>query len=407
MAGILKTSVIILGSTGSIGKSALDVISRHPDKYEVCGLSANTSVDSLFQQCCEFIPQRVVMEDSDSALALRRKLKQAGISIDVGEGQSDLITMAKELGDCAICGIVGAAGLMSTIACVKAGKKVLIANKEPLVMLGAYIVKLAQQHGACLLPLDSEHNAIFQCLPQDSWMNSIQGKKYDGASRDTFPGVEKILLTGSGGPFRALPLDQFHQVTPEQACKHPNWKMGRKISVDSATMMNKGLELIEACVLFSVPEHKVEIVIHPQSVIHSMVEYIDGSIIAQMGSPDMRIPIANALAWPERIVSGAHSLDFSKIAHLDFETPDKVRFPALRLARVAAATGGTLPGVMSAANEVAVQGFLTERVSFEKIPQIVEATMESIGVDVNTDLEHVLEADLLAREFSEQLVKKS
>ncbi len=339
------------------------------------------------------------MADADAARKLSARLAQASLRVEVGSGQEDVCALAGESGDFVVCGIVGAAGLMSAIAAIKAGKKVLIANKEPLVMLGDHIVQLAQKHGACLLPLDSEHNAIFQCLPQHTLVSQ------DGRSPDNgHQGIEKLLLTGSGGPFRTLPLEMLPTVTPEQACAHPNWKMGPKISVDSATMMNKGLELIEACVLFRVPQSKVQIVIHPQSIVHSMVEYIDGSVIAQMGSPDMRITIANALAWPDRISSGAKSLDFKEFARLEFEPPDHGRFPALRLARSAAVTGGTMPAIMSAANEVAVDGFLSERISFDKITQIVESVMDRLTVSMDMEPESVFEADSLARRVSRELI---
>ena len=395
----MTTTVIVLGSTGSIGVNTLDVISRHPAKYQVYGLSAHRNVEKMFAQCRRFRPERAVMVDADAANELRTRLAQARIRTEVGSGQADVCTLAGESGDIVVCGIVGAAGLMSAIAAIKAGKKVLIANKEPLVMMGRHIVDLAQKHNACLLPLDSEHNAIFQCLPQHSLVNR---NGYSPVNGDQ--GVGRILLTGSGGPLRLLPLDMLSTVTPEQACAHPNWKMGPKISVDSATMMNKGLELIEACVLFCIPENRVQIVIHPQSIVHSMVEYIDGSIIAQMGSPDMRIPIANALAWPDRISSGAKSLDFMDVARFDFEPPDHDRFPSLRLARSAAITGGTMPAIMSAANEVAVDGFLSKQISFDKIARIVESTMDKVPVSMNSDLDHVFEADSQARRVSRKLI---
>lgn len=395
----MTTTVTVLGSTGSIGINTLDVISRHPLEFRVCGLSAHRSVEKMFAQCRQFQPERAVMADADAARELSARLAQAGIGTEVGSGQADVCALAEESGDFVVCGIVGAAGLKSAIAAVKAGKKVLIANKEPLVMLGSHIVQLAQKHNACLLPLDSEHNAIFQCLPQHSLV-SRNGRSPDNG----YPDIEKMLLTGSGGPFRTLPLEMLPAVTPEQACAHPNWEMGSKISVDSATMMNKGLELIEACVLFRVPQDKVQIVIHPQSIVHSMVEYIDGSVIAQMGSPDMRITIANALAWPDRISSGAKFLDFMDIAQFEFGPPDYERFPALRLARSAAVTGGTMPAIMSAANEVAVDGFLSERISFDKITQIVESTMDKVTVSMDTDPDSVFEADLQARSVSRKLI---
>ncbi len=395
----MTTTVTVLGSTGSIGVNTLDVISRHPGKFRVAGLSAYRSVEKMVEQCRQFQPEWAVMADADAARELSARLTQAGIRVEVGSGQADVCALAGESGDFVVCGIVGAAGLESAVAAIRAGKKVLIANKEPLVMLGSYIVQLAQKHDACLLPLDSEHNAIFQCLPQHSLVSQ------DGRSPDNgHQGIEKLLLTGSGGPFRTLPLKMLPSVTPEQACAHPNWKMGPKISVDSATMMNKGLELIEACVLFRVPQSKVQIVIHPQSIVHSMVEYIDGSVIAQMGSPDMRITIANALAWPDRISSGAKSLDFTDMAQFEFEPPDYERFPALRLARSAAVAGGTMPAIMSSANEVAVDGFLSQRISFDRITQIVESVMERMTVSMDTQPESVFEADSQARAISREMI---
>lgn len=401
--------VTVLGSTGSIGINTLDVIARHPDKYHVCALSANTNVSTLFKQCQQFKPEKVVMADPDSARELQKKLKQAHLNIDLDSGQQALCSIAEDADGSIVCAIVGAAGLMSTIAAAKSGNKVLIANKEPLVMLGEYIVQLARDHATCLLPLDSEHNAIFQCLPQQ-FLQQFNGNA--AITADCAPqkagmqemGVKKILLTGSGGPFRQMPLNQLPAVTPDQACAHPNWQMGRKISVDSATMMNKGLELIEACALFAVPTNRVEIVVHPQSVVHSMVEYIDGSILAQMGSPDMRIAIANALAWPNRITSGADSLSLLEVARLDFEAPDEVRFPALTLAQNAAQSGGTLPAIMNAANEVAVQAFLSQQITFDKIAWLVEQTMAQAKVDSANDLDSVLAADQAARMACERLI---
>ncbi|WP_424947774.1 1-deoxy-D-xylulose-5-phosphate reductoisomerase [Candidatus Spongiihabitans sp.] len=392
------TGVTLLGSTGSIGINTLEVIARHPDKYHVCALAANTNVAMMFAQCQKFQPEKVVMADAKCARKLQIKIKQAGIKIDVESGQQALCSIAGQLGETIVCAIVGAAGLMSTIAAVKSGNKVLIANKEPLVMLGEYIVRLARDNAACLLPLDSEHNAIFQCLPQPGLAHRNDNDNDNANAMVTDDqGIKKILLTGSGGPLLRLPLNQLSSVTPDQACAHPNWQMGRKISVDSATMMNKGLELIEACALFGVSENMIEIVVHPQSVVHSMVEYIDGSIIAQLSRPDMRIPIASALAWPHRIVSGAAALSLQEVARLDFEAPDDARFPALRLAQNAAQSGGTLPAIMNAANEVAVDAFLNGQISFDKIARLVERTMERSNSDNANDLDTVLAADREAR----------
>lgn len=400
------TGVTLLGSTGSIGINTLDVISRHPNKYHVCGLSANTNVSMMFAQCQKFQPEKVVMVDAKCAQALQKKIKKSGLHIDVESGAQALCSMAGQLGETIVCAIVGAAGLMSTIAAAKSGNKVLIANKEPLVMLGEYIVQLARDNATCLLPLDSEHNAIFQCLPQPV-LAQINGNGNGAATIGEAQGLKKILLTASGGPFRQLPLDKLSSVTPEQACAHPNWQMGRKISVDCATMMNKGLELIEACALFGVSADLIEIVIHPQSVIHSMVEYIDGSILAQMGSPDMRVPIASALAWPNRIESGAKPLSLQEIAHFDFEAPDDVRFPALRLAQNAAQSGGTLPTIMNAANEIAVEAFLNRQITFDKIAQLVERTMAQSNIDSVNDLDTVLAADQSARVACKELLLAS
>ena len=392
--------VTILGSTGSIGINTLDVIGRHKDRFHVQALTANRNVKVMLDQCRRFRPERVVMVDPECAAELAKSVKSEQLGIQVECGEQAVSRVAGDNGGIVVCGIVGAAGLMSVISAVKAGSKVLIANKEPLVMLGGHIVELAHSHSACLLPLDSEHNAIFQCLPNQG----LTGQSGNAPISQT-QGVKRILLTGSGGPFRTLPLEEMSWVTPEQACTHPNWEMGRKISVDSATMMNKGLELIEACALFSVPPSLVEIVIHPQSVIHSMVEYLDGSILAQMGSPDMRVPIANALAWPQRIESGAASLNLTEVARFDFESPDEVRFPALRLARHAAESGGAVPAVMNAANEVAVEAFLNGRISFDKISVSVEATMNEMSGVESDSVDAILEADRAARTHTRTLIE--
>lgn len=388
----MSDSVAILGSTGSIGASVLDVIRRHPDKYRVCGLSANANRADMARQCAEFKPELAVMADHAAAKQLAGELG-AHAGTRVLGGTDALSELAASGADIVVCGIVGAAGLRSTLAAVRGGKKVLIANKEPLVMLGRLIMDEARAHGATIIPVDSEHNAIFQCLPQ----NPAQGV---AAGTDT-NGIRRIWLTGSGGPFRQLPAKEFSRVTPAQACAHPNWEMGPKISVDSATMMNKGLELIEACVLFSMEVDDIEIVIHPQSVIHSMVEYVDGSVLAQLGSPDMRVSIANALGWPRRIDSGARPLSFFECGRFDFEAPDHRRFPAIGLAQAAARAGGVMPAVMNAANEVAVEAFLSAALGFDKIPYVVERTMalatKQAGAGDGRDLESVLAADRQAR----------
>jgi 1-deoxy-D-xylulose-5-phosphate reductoisomerase len=395
----MKIGVTVLGSTGSVGINTLDVISRHPDRFSVTALSANRNVAVMTEQCLQFHPEVAVMVDPDCATELQQELSRQGSETRVLAGDPGLLEISAGDAQTIVCSIVGAAGLMSVIAAVDAGKRVLIANKEPLVMMGEHIVSQARRSGACLLPLDSEHNAIFQCMPQQS---VLEHKGSVQVSDDQ--GIRKILLTGSGGPFRTLPADQLAAVTPEQACAHPNWKMGRKISVDSATMMNKGLELIEACALFGVDAGFIEIVVHPQSIIHSMVEYIDGSIIAQLGSPDMRVPISNALAWPDRIESGASHLDFRDLARFDFEPPDMQKFPALGLAQIAAEQGGTLPAIMNAANEIAVRAFLDGEISFDRITVLVEKTMQAMNVSETANLDSVLEADRGSRVYCRELL---
>ncbi len=392
-------TVSVLGSTGSIGVSTLSVIRQHSKRYRVYGLSANRNVSLLFEQCEEFHPQYAVMVCPDSAVKLQAKLSAFGSSTIVRTGQEGLAELASGESRTIVCGIVGSAGLKSVMSAVEAGKKVLVANKEPLVMMGDYIVEQAKKHGACLLPVDSEHNAIFQCLPQPRIIENN-----GNAVIDREQGVRKLILTASGGPFRTLPLDEFKSITPDRACAHPNWQMGKKISVDSATMMNKGLELIEACALFGLPPEKIEIVIHPQSIIHSMVEYIDGSFLAQLGSPDMRVPISNALGWPERIESGASSLDFAALCRFDFETPDAARFPALDLARSAAALGGNMPTVMNAANEIAVEAFLDGRIGFLDIGELVEKVLAVTRYNEISGFESVMQADSAARKTARDMI---
>ena len=409
----MTESVAILGSTGSIGVSVLDVIRRHPDKYRVAGLSANINLAALGRQCAEFNPELAVMADERAAKKLAGELTGAdavkGTATRVLGGAEALSELAGSGADIVVCGIVGAAGLRSTLAAVRGGKKVLIANKEPLVMLGQLIMAEARASGATVIPVDSEHNAIFQCLPQNLPQDSAQvipqnvGAQNPARAWDT-AGIHKLWLTGSGGPFRQLPPEDFSRVTPAQACAHPNWEMGPKISVDSATMMNKGLELIEAGVLFSMAVGDIEIVIHPQSVIHSMVEYVDGSILAQLSSPDMRVSIANALGWPRRIDSGARRLSLLECGRFDFEAPDHRRFPSIGLARAAAYAGGAMPAVMNAANEVAVEAFLGKTLAFDKIPLVVERTMARAEAGPVCDLESVLAADRQARRLCRELL---
>ena len=390
-----KQNVCVLGSTGSVGVNTLDVISRQLDNYCVFALSANKNHEKLFLQCQQYEPKIVVMNDPQAAENLRSKLRESNSSIHVLHGEQALCDIAAHQDiDIVMAAIVGSAGLHSTLAAIKAAKKVLIANKEPLIMAGKYMLEAALVSGAKILPVDSEHNAIMQCLPSD----------YCAVNNNKTDGIKRILLTGSGGPFRQLPLDEFNLITPAQACAHPNWVMGPKISVDSATMMNKALELIEACLLFGVEQNEIDIVVHPQSVIHSMVEYQDGSVVAQMGSPDMRIPIASALAWPQRIESGAAQLDFLKISALEFELPDLDRYPSLNLVRQVIESGGTAPAIMNAANEVAVEAFLQNKIKFTQIIDLVEKSLDKSNIENNIDLESVINADRQTRVLAERLL---
>ncbi|MBU1331241.1 MAG: 1-deoxy-D-xylulose-5-phosphate reductoisomerase [Gammaproteobacteria bacterium] len=387
--------VTVLGATGSIGLSTLDVIARHPERYAVFALTAFSRVAELAGLCLRHRPAFAVVADASAAAPLQAQLADAGLSTRVLVGEAGLAEVAAHPEvDAVMAAIVGAAGLTPTLAAVEAGKKVLLANKEALVMSGALFMQAVRRSGAQLLPIDSEHNAIFQCLPAD-YSRGL------GAV-----GVRRILLTASGGPFRETPLAQLDAVTPEQACAHPNWSMGRKISVDSASMMNKGLELIEACWLFDAPPSRVEVVIHPQSVIHSLVDYVDGSVLAQLGNPDMRTPIAHALAWPERIDSGVAPLDLFAIARLDFQAPDEQRFPCLRLARLAAEQGGTAPAMLNAANEVAVQAFLERRIRFPEIARIIDHVLSAEAVLPVEQLACVFEADRRARVRAEHWLNR-
>ena len=380
--------LVILGSTGSIGTSTLDVVGRHPERFEVLALTAQRNVDRLFEQCQRFRPRYAAMADSSAAAELSSRLAGAAVPTEVLAGDEGVRELAAlDAADCVVAGIVGAAGLLPTLAAAEGGKRILLANKEVLVMAGSLFMDVARRNGALLMPIDSEHNAIFQCLPPDSGSRGLDAS-----------GVRRILLTASGGPFRRMELSQLDAVTPEQACAHPNWVMGRKISVDSASMMNKGLELIEACWLFDAAPDRVQVVVHPQSVIHSLVEYVDGSVLAQLGNPDMRTPIAHALSWPERIGSGVGALDLFAIAKLDFEAPDLQRFPCLQLAYDALAAGGSACAVLNAANEVAVAAFLERRIRFTEIPRIVSAALEAVPSGAVHELADVLGADRLARE---------
>jgi 1-deoxy-D-xylulose-5-phosphate reductoisomerase len=385
--------ISVLGSTGSIGISTLDVIAQHPERYRAVGLAANTDVEGLFQQCERFQPTVVAMADQASAAELAKRLASIGSSIEVLAGEAGVIAIA-ELTDAemVMAAIVGAAGLTPTLAAVRKGKRILLANKESLVVAGDLFMREAKAHKASVLPIDSEHNAVFQCMPQD-FEQGLAAK-----------GVKRILLTASGGPFRTWTNDQLKSATPEQACAHPNWSMGRKISVDSATMMNKGLEVIEARWLFDATPEQIKVVVHPQSVVHSMVQYVDGSVLAQLGNPDMRTPIAHAMAWPERHGSGVASLDLFEVARLDFEEPDTQRFPCLRLAFDAVAAAGVAPAVLNAANEVAVDAFLSKQLAFVRIPEIIEKVLsQNLEGDLDS-VEGLMAIDQAARAATEQLI---
>ncbi len=384
--------ICILGATGSIGVNTLDVVARHPEKYKIVALSANGQVDRLLEQCEKYQPEYAVMANEKAAEELESKLKNKNISTQVLSGIDGLETIASlPQVDIVMAAIVGAAGLKPTLAAARSGKRILLANKEALVMSGQIFMDEVKKNNAVLLPIDSEHNAIFQCLPEN----------YEKGLAES--GITKILLTGSGGPFRTKALSELTNITPDEACAHPNWSMGRKISVDSATMMNKGLEIIEACWLFNTNPDNIQVVVHPQSVIHSMVQYSDGSVLAQLGQPDMRTPIAHALAWPDRIESGVEKLDLFSIAKLEFEQPDYERFPCLRLAEESIRKGGTAPAILNAANEVAVASFLNNELRFIDIPYIVEQTLKNINSRPANSLTEILEDDLAARREAEQL----
>jgi 1-deoxy-D-xylulose-5-phosphate reductoisomerase len=373
--------VAVLGSTGSIGLSTLDVLARHPDRFKVTALAAHRNLAGLREQCLAFQPLFAVMADVAAAAQLAAELRAAGSSTRVLAGADALSDIVShEAVDAVMAAIVGAAGLRSTLAAAKSGKRIMLANKEALVMSGPLFMQAVQEGGATLIPVDSEHNAIYQCM-----------------AGHRAAGVRRVLLTASGGPFLRTSKEALSRVTAEQACAHPRWVMGRKISVDSATLMNKGLELIEACVLFDLPHTQVDVVVHPQSIVHSFVEYLDGSMLAQLGNPDMRTPIAHALAWPERLVSGVESLDLIQAARLEFEAPDLDRFPCLRLARAVAERGQTAPAVLNAANEVAVEAFLQGRLVFTDIPNVIELVLSQHDMTPVASLQDVLRADEWAR----------
>ena len=394
----MSRRIVILGSTGSIGINTLDVIRAHPDRFKVVALTAGKQIDRLAEQCIEFKPAIAVVSEVDDAKRLETLLRQKNISTQVMYGPASLVTAVTD-SDCdmVMAAIVGAAGLVPTLAAAKAGKRVLLANKEALVMSGDLFMQAISASGGELLPIDSEHNAIFQCLPN----NFIQ----DSSSQNAYLGVEELWLTASGGPFRNTPLDQLANITPAQACAHPNWVMGRKISVDSATMMNKGLEVIEAFWLFGLALDKIKVLIHPQSVVHSMVRYRDGSVLAQLGQPDMRTPIAYGLAWPDRIAAGVTPLSLTQLANLSFFEPDLSRFPCLSLAFAAAQSGGTAPIVLNAANEIAVAAFLDQGLPYLQIPLVVEKTLNTIAVSKADSLDVILEVDAQARAVAQDYIR--
>jgi 1-deoxy-D-xylulose-5-phosphate reductoisomerase len=386
----------VLGATGSIGASTLDVVARHPDRYRVHALTAHARIDELADLCRRFRPARAVVGSAQGASRLQNLL--AGLPVAIDHGPAALASAASDACvDSVMAAIVGAAGLEPTLAAARAGKRVLLANKESLVMAGELFMDACRASAATVLPIDSEHNAVFQCLPP-----AVQARAAGaGAS-----GVRRILLTASGGPFRRLDPTAMAGVTPEQACAHPNWQMGRKISVDSATMMNKGLELIEAHHLFELPSERLEVVVHPQSVIHSLVEYLDGSMLAQLGNPDMRTPIAHALAFPERVDSGVSPLELARLGRLDFEAPDPVRFPCLRLARAALEARCGAACVLNAANEIAVEAFLARRIGFTRIAEVVEAALEALGATAApATIEAAIDLDGRAREVAGRLAE--
>jgi 1-deoxy-D-xylulose-5-phosphate reductoisomerase len=392
MLPVAKQMVSVLGSTGSIGVSTLDVIGRHPELFTVYGLAANSSVDAMLEQCRIHRPIYAVMHSESAAQELQSRLPEAwGTRVLQGEEALAKIASDPEV-DSVMAAIVGAAGLASTLAAAHAGKKLLLANKESLVMAGHLLMNALRDSGAQLLPIDSEHNAIFQCLPGQN------------DAKPLVRGVSKVLLTASGGPFRSWSSAQMREATPDQACAHPNWSMGRKISVDSASLMNKGLEFIEACLIFNLKPEMVDIVVHPQSIIHSMVQYVDGSVLAQLGNPDMRTAIAYGLAWPDRVDSGVAPLDLIATARLDFEAPDEARFPCLRLARESVTAGGTAMVICNAANEIAVAAFLAGDIRFTEIPQVIESALEKVAVVEPNSLSVVESADVEARGAAQEKV---
>ena len=388
--------VVVLGSTGSIGVSTLDVIARHPDRFAVFALAARSSGERLFEQIQQFQPRYAVLVDTNAAASVQARVRQAGLKTEVLAGEQALaeISSAADV-DTVMAAIVGAAGLLPTLAAARAGKRILLANKEALVMSGPLFMQAVREHGAMLLPIDSEHNAIFQCLPAPGHDTDLRGERDLRAN-----GVEKILLTASGGPFLRRELRELAGVTPDQACAHPTWNMGRKISVDSATLMNKGLEVIEACYLFNATRAQVDVLVHPQSIVHSLVRYVDGSVLAQLGNPDMRTPIAHAMAWPDRIAAGVAPLDLTQIAKLEFLPVDTQRFPCLDLAYQALQAGGSAPAVLNAANEIAVEAFLSGRIAYTRIASVITETLQHCPAPPVETLESLLAIDAEARRIA-------
>ena len=400
----MTDQITILGATGSIGQNTLDVIFRHRERFQVWGLSAQSQIEKLARIALES-GAKMVSIGAGRTKEFRFALNGQQTDIRVVEGEAGLKHLAEmPESKVVVTGIVGAAGLVPTLSAIRAGKKVLIANKEPLVMMGPEIMREAALSGATVIPLDSEHNAVLQCLPGSFRDEPHIFPTNPSTSRLKEHGIEKVILTASGGPFLDFPTEKLDSVTPEQAAAHPKWKMGKKISIDSATMMNKGLELIEACALFSIEPNRVEIVVHPQSIVHSLVEYSDGSLLAQMASPDMRIPIVNALGYPDRISSGAERLDVGQLGVLEFKEPDERHFPCLRLAREVAETGGTAPVILNAANEIAVDAFCNGRIRFTQISEFVDRALQKLPVLIRRDLETVLEVDLKTRRVTTDLI---
>ena len=396
-------NVTILGATGTIGQQTLDVIARHPSQFKVFALTASSSVDALFKQCMQFSPRFAALLNSDAATQLEQQLKFAGSDTQVLSGLAAIEMLSSHADvDVVMAAIVGAAGLRPAIAAAKAGKRILLANKETLVMSGNLFMQAVLDGGATLLPIDSEHNAIFQVMPAQN----LNISSFTNGNSLLQRGVSRILLTASGGPFRQFSADALENVTLEQALKHPNWVMGAKITIDSATLMNKGLEVIEAHWLFDAPADKIEVLVHPQSVIHSMVEYIDGSVLAQLGNPDMRTPIAYGLGFPERLDSGVARLDFMALAKLEFEAPDTSRFPCLRLAFDALKVGGTAPTILNGVNEIAVAAFINKKIKFMDIPKMIEAVLQNATIEQVISLEQVIACDALAREYAQQWINQ-